>query len=218
MRSGFYFWWCFLALLSAHVLGVGNLIAGERDVAMITAVSGTVCTDSGKQECLLPFVGLKMGAVLTLGAQTQIKLLFYFDGKEEVWAGPGRLRVSTGGASSESALNLQNNLLPVRVARQMAKTPLDTESGLVLARTRAIATPDAIEKLNDEYERLRIQAPIDDLNPEIFLLASLLEMRQLEILESALSRMQLMYSKSMEVKVLVALYQKALRNIRNSGK
>ena len=78
-------------------------------------------------------------------------------------------------------------------------------------RLRSIEMGDnSLAKLDSEYSRLRKDAAADDINPEIFLLAGLFEMREFGRLEQTLKELGDSRPGNMEVAVLKSLYKKAI--------
>jgi len=188
--------------------------------ALVTSLSGTVTrlTDSGPQP-LEAFVKLKEGDRLSLGDQARIQLVYFANGRQEQWSGKGTLELSTTEGKGNGLGEPQIKTLPAVLVKQIAKTPaLDSQGRAGAVRLRAIPTPEALAKLDKEYRLLRETSPADDLNPELFLLSGLLEMRQVERIEQVLGELKQSQPYNMEVKVLASLYQKTLKNLRESGK
>jgi hypothetical protein len=83
-----------------------------------------------------------------------------------------------------------------------------------MVRMRAVPTPAAVAQVQNTYRRLRLETDRDDLNPELFLLSAMFEMRELERVEELLGELQRTRKGNQEVAVLAALYQRALKNAR----
>lgn len=190
------------------------------DAALVTALDGTVnrLTAAGR-EPVQAFVKLKPGDKLALEGNARIQLVFFESKRQESWNGSGSLEIAAAEARGAGLPAPQVKTLPDILVRQIAKTPaLDSQGRAGVVRLRAIPTPEALAKLDQNYQQLRKEADKDDLNPELFLLVGLLEMRQIDRIEQVLADLQATHPGNMEAKVLVALYQKTLKNLRESGK
>jgi hypothetical protein len=103
------------------------------------------------------------------------------------------------------------------VARQLARTPAtDREGRKAPARTRAVQAPDAMARLEATYQELRGRAGADDLEPEIYLLSGLFELRELDRVERLLASLKQERPGNPEAALLVALYRKAVKNAREA--
>jgi hypothetical protein len=205
---------CLLALLFALM---STARAGTVDVAMITSLQGNVelVTAKGRQP-LQSFVKLKQGDLLAL-AGARLQVVYFENGRQEVWQGGGRLEVHRAEGKPFGLPDAEVKVLPSILVKQLARTPaLDSQGRAGAIRLRAIASPDAIAKLENSYRQLRMEAPHGDLNPELFLLSGLFEMRELDRLEQALKDLQQGRPGEADVGVITALYQKALKNARQA--
>jgi hypothetical protein len=210
---------CLLSLVLFWAASVQAAYPGG-DAALVTALDGTVnrLTAAGR-EPVQAFVKLKPGDKLTLESNARIQLVFFESKRQESWGGSGSLEIASAEAKGSGLPAPQVKTLPDILVRQIAKTPaLDSQGRAGVVRLRAIPTPEALAKLDQNYQQLRQGAEKDDLNPELFLLVGLLEMRQLDRIEQVLADLQATHPGNMEAKVLVALYQKTLKNLRESGK
>ena len=188
------------------------------DVALITFVQGDVAlvTQQGRQP-LPAFVKLKRGDLLALG-KARLQLVYFASGRQEMWQGGGRVEILAGESRGFGLPNPEVKTLASMMVKQIARAPtVDSEGRVLTSRVRAIATPEAIAKLDDTYRRMRMETVRADLNPELFLLSGLFEMREVERVEQVLRDLQRARPGDMEVGLLVALYQKAIRNARESG-
>ena len=193
-----------------------RLVCAAEGVALVMATEGDIVRQTGGEQVQLPaFSWVQRGDVLFFSQGSKVRLLYAASARQEVWGGAGSLKVEDTMSRANGLERLQVKSLTLPVAAQIMKTPtLDTQGKIVVARVRSIPALDAVERLESEYRRLRMEAALDDLNPQLFLLAGLLEMRDVARLEQALADLQVSYPDNMEAKVIVALYQKALRNMR----
>lgn len=186
-------------------------------MAIITVAQGDISlvTPQGRL-ALKPFARLTRGDLLALN-NARLQIVYFKGGRQESWVGAGRIEVVDG---ESRAFGLQNpvvKMLPAVVARQIAKTPAEDRQGRIgISRVRAMATPEAVEKLEASYRRMRMETVRGDMNPELFLLSGLFEMRELERVEQVLKDMQQARPGDVEVGFLVSLYKKAIRNVQES--
>ncbi len=200
-----------LVLLMAGVVSHGE--AAAEGVALVTTVTGSVSrlVDSAPR-ALEHFARLKQGDVLLLEGKAGVRLIFFGSRREESWRGEGRIEVGSGQGKGSGLPEPQVSLLPELMVRQIAKTPsTDNPVRPGPARTRSIEIAEGgLAKLDSDYGRLRKDAAADDINPEIFLLAGLFEMREFSRLEQTLKDLSDSRPGDMEIAVLNSLYKRAI--------
>lgn len=211
-----------LVLVPLFLLFSVAMTAGAADThgsVLVTAVKGQVFRlVPNAKEPVSAFIKLKTGDLLELIGDAQVQLVFFGSHRQELWSGNGKLEIEPQQGKGTGLPQPQVKTLPEMLVRQIAKTPsIDSQGRAGVVRLRSIPTPEALAKLDGDYRRLRMEAARDDLNPELFLLAGLLEMRELDRVEQTLKDMQAARPDNMEVKVLVSLYRKTLQNLREKG-
>jgi hypothetical protein len=195
-----------------------GVVHANNDVALITGLQGKVTraaiTGPGVVEA---FVKLKQGDVLRLEKGSSVKLVYFDGGRQETWGGEGRLEIALTESKASGLPAPEVKILPAVLVKQIAKTPsLDSQGRAGVMRLRAIGTPspDALTKLEAEYDRMRIELGRNDLNADIFLLAGLLELRELDRVQVILEGLPGRYPNEPNTKMLVDLYTKALSSVR----
>lgn len=150
--------------------------SARADVGMITQLSGEVMMASaGTTRAAVPFYKVSAGEKLTLGAQARLQIVYFSNGRQEVWQGAGSVEI--GSLESKSTLQPKVTQLPPLVVNQLAKTPAAGQHGKTgTVRVRSLAKPDA-SHIEKQYRELRAGAAPDDTTPEVFLLSGLLEIR-----------------------------------------
>lgn len=147
------------------------------DVGMITRISGAVSmlTD-GTMKKVVPFVKIAEGDQITLGHAARIQLVYFSNGRQEIWSVPGLLEI--GKDQSKSNIKPEITQLSALVVSQLAKTPLVGQQGRTgMVRVRGLMDPDAAPKLEKQYAEMKANAG-DDITPEVFLLSGLIELRE----------------------------------------
>lgn len=204
--------------ISLMVLGCGQVWAAE--VALVMSVQGRVTRLAEAVPVTVEaFVKLKEGDRLSLEKDGRLQVVYFENGRQETWSGPGRLEMTVheGKASGLPAPVVKS--LPLVMARQLARTPaLDSQGRGGVTRLRSMPSQDALTKLEDAYQELKGRAGSDDLGPEMYLLSGLFEMRQLDRVERVLGDLQQERPKHPEAALLISLYKKAVKNVRESKK
>lgn len=186
-------------------------------MALITSLQGNVerVTLQGPK-ALQSFVKLKQGDLLAL-RNARIQIVYFESGRQEVWQGGGRLEILGSEGRPFGLPDPEVKILPSVMVKQIARTPaLDSQGRAGVMRLRSIASPEAIAKLDNTYRQMRMEAVRGDLNPELFLLSGLFEMRELARVEQVLKDLQQARPGDTEVGLVVALYQKAMKNAREA--
>lgn len=205
-----------LALLALSA-GLARAQAGI-DVAMVIFLQGGVSrvTAQGPQP-MQPFVKLKHGDLLALQQDARLQIVYFEGGRQETWQGAGRLEITKVESKPFGLAPPSVKVLPAVMVKQIARTPaLDSQGRAGMMRLRSVATAEDIAKIENNYKRMRMEADRNDLNPELYLLSAMFEVRELERVEQALADLQRTRPGSQEVGLLSALYQKALRNAREA--
>ncbi|TRZ91013.1 MAG: hypothetical protein D4R84_15180 [Rhodocyclaceae bacterium] len=200
------------------VLGCSQVWADE--VALVMSVQGKVVRLADAVTMPVEaFVKLKEGDKLSLEKDSRLQVVYFENGRQETWSGPGRLEMTLreGKASGLPAAEVKS--LPMVMARQLARTPaLDGQGRGGVTRLRSVPGLDAMVRLEDTYHDLRSRAGPNDLGPEMYLLSGLYDMRELDRVERVLGDLQQDRPKNPEAALLIALYKKAVKNARESKK
>jgi hypothetical protein len=75
-----------------------------------------------------------------------------------------------------------------------------------------------VGRIEATYRQMRIEAAADDLDPELYLLSGMFELRQLERVEEIVADIMQKRPGDPQAKLLASLYRKSLKNLRESGK
>lgn len=190
-----------------------SVIADEERGALVTAREGPVFrVIGGEKKPLEAFERVTAGEVLALD-NARVTLVFFLTAREETYRGSGRLEINPGEGRPWGLAPPEVKKLPDFLVKQIAKTPTLVAQGRAgVTRLRAIATADALARVEETYRRLRLEAAANDLNPEMYRLSALFELRAYDAVESALRDLELSRPRNEEAKVLIALYRKALKN------
>jgi hypothetical protein len=185
--------------------------------AMVTAIEGKVeRIKGGTRTPLEAFERVEAGELLALD-KARLTLVFFLTGRQETWQGSGRLELEPGEGKGFGLAAPETKALAPFLVKQISRTPTLLAQGRAGAtRLRAMATPEAIAKVEESYKRLRMEAAANDLNPEMYRLSALFEMKAYDEVEIALRELESSRPDYGEATLLVALYRKALRNTRQA--
>lgn len=188
------------------------------EAALITALQGSVSQVSQEgAKPLQAFTRLKRGDSLLMEGSALLKLIYFSSGRQEIWRGNGRIDVVDSESHAVGALYSDVIYLPIQSVKQIAKTPTDVRIQKKNARHRSLGSENSIEKIEGDYRRMRMEAAAGDLNPELYLLSALFELREIERVEQVLADLRASRPGDQEARIIVALYQKALKNLKESG-
>jgi hypothetical protein len=179
---------------------------------MVTAIEGKVeRIKGGARTPLEAFERVEAGELLALD-KAMLTLVFFLTGRQETWQGSGRLELGPGDGNGFGLPAPETKALTPFLVKQISRTPTLLAQGRAgVTRLRAIATPEAIAKVEESYKRLRMEAAANDLNPEMYRLSALFEMKAYDEVEIALRELESSRPNHSESKLLVALYRKAGR-------
>lgn len=207
-------WWYWVVLGLAWPFAA----ALADEVALVTALSGAVRLQAatGQDTALQAFVKLQQGDRLRFNEQARVQLVLLHSGREEVWRGPGTLRVERE-ASTVLGGNMQPQVrqLPRLLVKQLAKTPApDAQVRAGIVRLRGMPSGGTLASVEKNYADLRKQAGPADRNPELYLLASYFELQEYDKLKQLLTQLDEQTPGNAEVALLRSLYVRAMNNAK----
>jgi hypothetical protein len=212
-------------VLNVWLLALSGLFAGATlaagpasDPVLVIAVKGqaTRQSDSGVQP-LQAFIKLREGDVLTLSG-AQVQLVYVAGQRQETWQGSGKVQVGATEGKGSGLAAPQVKQLPEVLVKQMAKMPTAEGQGRAGAiRLRSLPTPEAFEQIDQTYRQLRQGATADDLNPELYLLSSLFELKAYDRVEQAMADLRRDRPNDPQASALVGLYRKSVDSARNAA-
>lgn len=204
--------------LTLLFLLVAPAAAQDDRGALVTALEGKAYRIKGTEKKPVEvFERLDAGELLAL-EEARLTLVFFATGRQEVHWGNGRLEIGPGEGRSPDLAAPEVKQLPAFMVRQIGRTPLLVAQGRAgVTRLRAIPTPDAIARIDETYKRLRMEAAAGDLNPDLYRLSALFEIKAYDAVGSALRDLELSRPGHGEARLLITLYRKALRNVQGGS-
>lgn len=205
------------------LLALVSFGALAAEVGLVTAVSGKVKLQEEKAVAseLKPFVKVRERDQLMMDGSSRLQVVYFEGGRQETWqGGPGVLEVGNGSSKTlQGSLQPEIKTLPAILVKQLSKTPSpdgNVKSGMI--RMRSIPPYEKLETVEKNYEEMRKQADTKDLNPELYLLASYLELREFDKLENVLRQLNEKRSGDQDLAALNMLYSRAVREAKSTGK
>ncbi|HEX5391833.1 MAG TPA: hypothetical protein VFW68_01035 [Rhodocyclaceae bacterium] len=181
------------------------------DDALVTLAEGKVTGTVGGQ-AVLAFSRLKEGQIVSLGKDARLRIVYFANGRQEIWGGPGKLEIGGTGGKATGLRDMGVVQLPDVLVRQMAKTPVEGGQGRAgMTRLRGIVSPSAIAAVEDTYRQLRSSSAADDLNPEMYALSSWLELRAFPRVEQMIGELRAHRPADAQASQLADLYERTLR-------
>ena len=206
--------WRLQSVLAGLLLVMAGIVfAQSGDVAMVTLLQGRVgrVSPMGKQP-VEAFTKLRHGDLLALEKGSRVQLVYFENGRQETWAGAGKLEIAKAESMPTGLKAPEIKVLPALMVKQIVKTPvLDSQGRGGMMRLRSVATAGDVEKVEENYQRMRQEAAVNDLNPDLYLLSSMYELREFGKVEQALADLQQRQKGNADVAGIVALYTKALK-------
>ena len=194
-----------------------------NETGLVTALSGTVKLKDEKAAVapLKAFTKLRPGDQIMLEGVSRIQVVYFDGGLQETWLGSGEIGIgNTSSKKIKGSPQLETKTLPAILVKQLTKTPSTDNNGNVkvgMTRTRSIASKEKTEAAEKEYAQLRSQTETSDRSPELYLLASYLELREYDKLESFLKELNEKSPNDAELASLTDLYTRAINELK-SGK
>ncbi len=152
-------------------------VLAQADVALVDLVSGPVSYGGGK---VTPYMKVREGDRFTLARGGQVRLLYFQGSRQEHFAGPASFTVGKQSSTLQSGSQPRVTTVPSVVPRRISRIPELVDNarlGGVQLRGRPPEKPedDALREARALYERMRREMPQDDITPELFLYATLID-------------------------------------------
>ena len=197
--------------------------ASAAEVGLVTAVSGSIKWQDEKAVVseLKPFVKVREGDKLMLEGVSRLQVVYFEGGRQETWLGAGAIEVGPGSSKMvKGSIEPEIKTLPAILVKQLSKTPSpdgNVKTGMI--RLRSLTPPyDKLETVEKDYAEMRKQADVNDLNPELFLMASYFEQRQFEKLEAVLKQLNEKAPGDPGLVALNSLYSRAISEAKSAAK
>lgn len=204
-----------LLLFAVTVLTGGAALGQGADVALVNLLSGEVSymPRSGTPGKVQPFMKVQDGDRIDVAPGSQVRIVYFEGGRQELWSGPASFRARKTAAEAISGKAPQTTILPAGVPQHLARIPALIEySKLGGTQLRALARP-AKSSLDEQatlaqaraaYEKMRQEMPADDITPELYLYAALYEFLAYDEMKVVVAEMRRKQPDNQDVKRLDA--------------
>jgi hypothetical protein len=171
-----------------------TLWANPQPTSLVTQVDGEVALErGGEQHPAAAFEKLPTGTVVDVGTNATFQLVYLASGRQETWRAGSKFQI---GNTASKPLKIARfpavKQLPSFIVAGLNKAPsvvasLRSRQGMV--RVRAVGDWQALDELQSQYRSLREQSRAEDITPELFLLASLADMKLVDEMKAPLDEM-----------------------------
>jgi hypothetical protein len=176
------------AWLAALLVLWAPLAIAAADVAMVNYLVGDVgyTSSAGTAKAKL-FMKVRESDRFTVPSGAQFGLVYFEGGRKEAYTGPSVLVAGPKQSAVQSGSPAQVSTLPSGMSQKIAQTPelvqiakLGRSGGVTVrgANREQRLTPRQeadVRQARDLYQRLRKDAPADDITPELYLYSTLHE-------------------------------------------
>ena len=174
--------------LSALLLLWAPLAIAAGDVAIVNYLVGDVMYSSGGGATKAKlFMKVRENDRFTLASGAQFRLVYFEGGRQEAYTGPAVIVAGSKQSTVQSGAAARVSALPSGMSQKIAQTPelvqiakLGRSGGVTVRgvnREQPLTPPQEaeVQQARDAYQRLRAQAPADDITPELYLYSTLHE-------------------------------------------
>jgi len=174
-----------VSLLFTVTVVTGSTALGQSaDVALVNMISGnaTYIPQGDASGKVRPFMKVRNGDRINVTAESQVRIVFFDGGRQELWVGPASFRAGKTAAEPISGKVAAVVNLPADVPQRMARIPALIQlsklggtqvRGLNRQQNAGAEPPTTLAQARATYEKLRTEMPADDIAPELYLYAAL---------------------------------------------
>lgn len=177
-----------LALLLGTLTLSGGTWADSPAVAILLQATGNVSVAAAREnpQPAPALIKLHAGETLHLGKDSQARIVYFANGRQESWRGSGQVLIDEQSGKGKGVQAVVEQVPPL-VAGQLKQTPSTAQRGrAAMIVTRAAPQLAKLQKLQDDYKALKQDAAGNALLPEVFYLNGLLELREYGLAKTVL--------------------------------
>lgn len=194
----------------------GGAFAAQAQDVLVTLVKDKTCLylEKGAWVLMTPFMKLRAGDRLELGAGCATQLLYTASGRQETWS--GRVELTIGEARSEAigdAIPVVKQL-PVAALARLSRAPLvltdiRSRTGMVMVRSGGVL--EKLRAVESLYEEMRAAAGNEDITPELYLLSALYELELYRDVEEIIADIVARQPDNAEAQLILENMRKAMK-------
>lgn len=206
-------------VLAGLVLGflAGQSVAKEApEVGLITLIQGAVQIgeNGSKSVAAVPFVKLRVGTRVDVREDGRFQIVYLNSGRQETWGVNSQIEVGDTESKPIKVGKLPAvKQLPPAILKGLTQAPMmiaDMRSRQGMIRVRAMGEWAKLEEAEKNYKSLRAQSQQDDVTPELFLLATLSELKLYDKMKQPLDSMLTRQPSNEDIRTLHASYMKQI--------
>jgi hypothetical protein len=169
-------------LIAVLLLCTPPLARAATDVALVSQLSGEVThiSPGGIPRKARAFMTAQQGDRFAVAARGSLRVVYFADGREEVWTGPASFRAASAKGDRIGGREPRVAMLPPSVPRHLARVPDLIQSAkhggnsMNGARLALSAREQAeVAEARVTYGKMRAAAASDDVTPELYLFSVL---------------------------------------------
>ena len=194
----------------------GTALGQAADVALVNMVSGDVAyvPHAGTPSKVRPFMKVLHGDRFNVAAGGQLRIVFLEGARQELWTGPASFRAGKAAAEPISGKAAETRNLLAGVVQTMARVPeivhyaklggTQIRGALAHQQKAGLDRQAMLAQARAAYEKMRQDAPADDISPELYLYAALYEFLVYDEMKAAVAEMRRKQADNEDVKALDA--------------
>lgn len=204
--------WAVMAVLALG--GAAVMAAEDGKAALVTLAQGTVqvIEPDGKVAPVVPFTKLRTGTRVSIGDDGRFQFVYLGTGQQETWGGGSQIELGETESKPIKASKLPAiKQLPASILRGLTQAPTaiaNIRSTHGMIRVRTAIDRSKLEAAEKNYKMLRTQTTEDDVTPELYLLAVLSELKQVDKMKQPLAQMLKRQPSNAEIRAIHAAYAK----------
>jgi hypothetical protein len=193
----------FLRILIACGAAMAFGAFAADDVGLVNQLNGDVSYVSGASTAKAKaFMKIREGDRFTLPAGSQVRVVYFHNGRQEAFKGAGTFTVGSQQSTVQSGAKPEVSALPSGVPQKLAQTP-DLVQIARLGRSGGVAVrgtgreprltaeqQQEVRQARQTYEQLRKSAAADDINPEYYLYSVLQDYLMYDDMKQVVAEMQ----------------------------
>ena len=192
----------------AVLLAAPAIAWAQADIALVDLVTGDVTYGSPRAR-VTAYMKVREGDRFTVARGAQVRLIYFRNALQEHYAGPGSFTASATGGYLHTGAKPEVKNVPAVVPGRLARIPelvRHARLGGVALRGKPKPRPDdaLLRTTRADYDRLRRDATGDDITPELFLFAALVEYHRYDEMAQLAGEMLRKQPNNEEVKTLAA--------------
>jgi hypothetical protein len=199
----------------AAILAWAGAANAADDVGLVNQLNGDVSYASGGNASKAKaFMKVREGDKFTVHAGSQLRIVYFQGGRQELFTGPATLVAGTQSSQQQTGAQPQVTTLPAGVPQKIAQTPelvqiarLGRSGGVAVRGAQQVQrlTPQAqaeVRQARQTYDQMRKAAAADDIVPELYLYSVLQDHLLYGEMQGVVSEMEKRQPKNPDVAVM----------------